>query len=272
MCYCQDGNIPVLINHDIHFKENMRNVIALACLFIALAGCGGGGNDTSPAVPTIFGSPGNTFSNGDDSPKQGARLEYRQDLNDNLNNTIQRVMTETVSVVNADGSFTIHEEDPSHDRTVSGKVDHSLYPTDILIEASGRESGYTIARPAGTVSCTFTAGDLIGVRTPKVGASWRDSYTLVCDGGPGLVYTRLTSVADVETVKVAAGVFETYKILTTVNYDNNGITHTESTTRWYNTDATGPHTIKQSVKYGYRGGTPPEGAVMSVDEELQSFR
>jgi hypothetical protein len=71
---------------------------------------GGGGGTEAPARTS---AATYTFVR----PKLGAHLVFAQKLTGNLNNTVNRTMVRDVTAVNADGSFTVHEEDPASHRS-----------------------------------------------------------------------------------------------------------------------------------------------------------
>jgi hypothetical protein len=251
--------------------------VILLSLLTELSGCGGGGSgaDTSTSTSAAAAAPSATASGSAPAPVApplGAHRVFAEVLVDNLNNTINRTMTSDVTGVGADGSFTVHEEDPSHARTFSGTVDHSLYPTDFHYDATGAGLDYIVTRPTSAVHCSYA--DRVGNAPARlmVGASWTISYTLACDGGAPLAYTQSSTVPNVETVTVAAGTFKAYKIVSAVSYALNGITHANTVTRWRNADAAQPQTVKETVQYTYSGNPPPSGAPTSFTEELQSYR
>lgn len=245
--------------------------VILLALLTELGGCGAGGNP-SAVSSSISGSTGTVSIPVSAAPPAGAERIFAETLVDNLNNTFHRTKTSNVTLVNADGTFTVHEEDPSHDSVSSGSVDHTLYPADLHFDAQGNTVDYVVTRRTNIVHCNFSNRTDNAPRQLTVGASWTRSYTLTCDGGAPVVYTQSSAVINEEPVTVAAGTFNTYKIASTLTFTLMGTTHTETATRWRNADAPQPEVLKETVDYSYSGNPPPSGALTSFTAELQSYR
>jgi hypothetical protein len=233
-----------------------------------LSGCGGGGGGGTD-TPAHTAAVTYTFMH----PKLGEHLVYAQKLVDNLNNTVNRTMVQDVTAVNADGSFSVHEEDPSHDRIVSGTVDQSLYPTNYQYNASGQASSWVITQSTGaTISCTVTQG-YPGAPSPlTVGQAWTVNYVETCGTGAGTAFTQSGTLAGVETITVAAGTFSAFKFTSTFTRTVNGITRTETVTRWRDASGTDSRVLKSTSVFAYSGGTPPAGTLVSATSELQSYQ
>jgi hypothetical protein len=242
---------------------------AILLVSTLLSGCGGGGGGSGTDAPTRTAAVSYTFMR----PKLGAHLVYAQKLTDNLNNTINRTMVQDVTAVNADGSFAVHEEDPSHDRTISGSVDHSLYPTDYQYNASGQASSWVITQSTGaTITCTVTQG-YPGAPSPlSVGQAWTVNYVETCGTGAGTALAQSGTLAGVETITVAAGTFSAFKFSSTFTRTVNGITRTETATRWRDASGTDSRVLKSTSVFTYSGGVPPAGTLVSETSELQSYR
>jgi hypothetical protein len=204
-------------------------------------------------------------------PKAGAHLVYADQLVDTLNNTLHRTADDDVTAVNADGTFAVHEEDPSHDHVVSGTVDQTLYPTDFQYDAAGRVAATTVDRGTGVAHCTYQ-GSGGAPATLAVGAGWNAQYTETCDGGAGVTYTQSGTLAGVETITIAAGTFSAYKFVSTTTWTFNGITRTESATRWRDASGGDTRTLKMVRSIAYSGGTPAAGSPVTASRELQSYR
>ncbi|WP_198119880.1 hypothetical protein [Massilia rhizosphaerae] len=245
----------------------MRQTIpaGLVAAFL-LSACGGGGSGGNAPVQAAT-----TVTYRFTPPKAGAHLVYADRLADTLNNTLNRAADDDVTAVNADGTFTVHEEDPSHDRLVSGAVDQTLYPTDFQYDAAGHVAAQTIDRGATVSHCTYQ-GSAGAPATLAVGAGWNTQYTETCDGGNGVTYTQSGTLAGVETITIAAGTFSAYKFVSTTTWTFNGITRTESATRWRDASGGDTRTLKMVRSIAYSGGTPAAGAPLTASRELQSYR
>jgi hypothetical protein len=241
-----------------------RTILAGLAGAALLSACGGGG--TSPAAPAGAAAAYRFMP-----PKVGEQLVYADQQVDTLNNTLNRRAVDDVTAVNADGTFAIHEEDPTHDHVVSGAVDQTLYPTDFNYTAAGQLAGMTIARGTGPVHCAIQ-GSQGAPATLAVGSGWNTQYTETCDGGAGVTYTQTGSLAGIETITIAAGTFSAYKFVSTTTWTVNGITRTESATRWRDASGNDSRTLKMVRSFAYSGGTPAAGSPMSASRELQSYR
>jgi hypothetical protein len=239
----------------------------LAAIFtpVLLAACGGGGQDSSPG--SALASPSYQFR----APKAGAHLVYTASLADNLNNTLTRTVTDDVTAVNADGSFAVHEEDPSHDIIVSGATDQTLYPTDFQYNAAGQPTAWTVAGRSGSVQCTASGAAGAPAQLAS-GGSWSTSYTETCGSGPGTAFTQSGTLVGIESVTVPAGTFTAYKFVSTTTRTLNGVTRVESSTRWRDQASGDSRTIKEASVFTYSGATPPAGALLQQVRELQSYR
>jgi hypothetical protein len=240
---------------------------ALAALSL-LSACGGGGGAAPAASTQTAAAPGYAFI----APKTGAHLVYAEKLVDNLNNTLNRSITDDVTAVNADGSFAVHEEDPSHATVVSGATDQTAYPTDLQYNAAGQQTGKVIAGASGSVTCATTGGNEGAPSPLAVGAGWTSAFSQACAGGAGVAYTQSGTLAGIETITVAAGTFSAYKFVATTSWALNGITRTETSTRWRDASGAETRTLKQEITVAYSGGTPAAGSPVSRTRELQSYR
>jgi len=234
-----------------------------------LAACGGGGSDNGSGGSAVQAAVTTTYQFV--PPKAGAHLVYAQQQTDTLNNTLNRTFDDDVTAVNADGTYTVHEEDPSHDHIVSGTVDQTLYPTDIQYGTAGQETALTVTNGTTVTQCTFQ-GNQGAPATLAVGASWNTQYTETCAGGAGVTYTQSGTLAGVETITIAAGTFSAYKIESTTTWTVNGITRTETATRWRNASGGDTRTLKFVRAIAYSGGTPAAGSQVTESQELQSYQ
>ena len=243
-----------------------RTILAGAVAATLLSGCGGGGSGdgaaAQAAAPVTY-----RFV----PPKVGAHLVYADQQADTLHNTLNRTATDDVTAVNADGTFAVHEEDPSHNHFVSGAVDQTLYPTDFQYDAAGQVTATTVDKGTTVSHCTYQ-GSQGAPATLAVGAGWNTQYTETCDGGPGVTYTQSGTLAGIETITIAAGTFSAYKIVSTTTWTVNGITRTESATRWRDASGGDTRTLKMVRTIDYSGGTPAAGSLVTATRELQSYR
>jgi hypothetical protein len=243
-----------------------KHLAASLLISTLMAGCGGGGSSAADA-PAHTSATTYTFVR----PKLGAHLVFAQKLTDNLNNTVNRTMVQDVTAVNADGSFTVHEEDPSHDRTVSGSVDQSLYPTDYQFNASGQVNSWIVAYPTGaTVKCTVTQGNPGAPSPLSLGQAWTVNYLETCGTGTGTGFAQSGTLAGVETITVAAGTFSAFKFTSVVTRTVNGTTRTETVTLWRDASGADSRALKSTSVFTYSGATPPAGALVSTTSELQT--
>jgi hypothetical protein len=247
-------------------------MIRITCAGMAalsmLSACGGGGGSDSSAASAAGGAANYTFV----APKAGAHLVYTDKLIDNLNNTLNRTITDDVTAVGGDGGFSVHEEDPSHNSFVSGATDQTVYPTDFQYNASAQATAWVVTRPAGSVRCAISQGGA-GAPSPLApGASWTTGWIETCGTGAGTAYTQSGTLTGVETITVAAGTFKAFKFVATTTRTVDGITRTETSTRWRDASGGDSRTLKSESVFTYSGGTPPAGAPVSASRELQSFR
>lgn len=243
-----------------------RTILAGLVTAALSSGCGGGG---SPGGAAPQGATAATYRFV--PPKAGLHLVYADQSVDSLNNTLHRTATDDVTSVNADGTFAVHEEDPSHDRVVSGAVDQTLYPTDLQYDAAGQVTAMTVDKGAAVTHCTYQ-GSQGAPATLAVGAGWTTHYTETCNGGAGVAYTQNGTLAGVETITIAAGTFSAYKFVSTTTWTVNGIARTESATRWRDASGGDTRTLKMERTIAYSGGTPAAGSLVTALRELQSYR
>jgi hypothetical protein len=219
-----------------------------------LSACGGGADAGSAS--TAGAAANYTFV----PPKTGAHLVYTDKLVDNL------------TAVGSDGSFTVHEEDPSHDTYVSGATDLTVYPTDFHYNAISQPASWVISRPAQTIRCASSEGGAGAPSPLALGAGWSTHWTETCGAGAGTAYTQSGTLAGIETITVAAGTFKAYKFIASTTRTINGITRTETSTRWRDASGGDTRTLKSESVFAYSGGTPPAGTPVSASRELQSYR
>lgn len=238
--------------------------------FIAatLSACGGGGGNGSGSV--ALAAPGYTYV----PPSTGAQLVYADALIDNLNNTVNRTLAVDISAASPGGAYTASEADPSHDRIVSGAVDHTFYPTTYTYDAMGRATSWTVTGASGTqVQCQVTGAQPGGAPSPlTAGQTWNANYVETCGAGAGATFAQTGTFMGIESVTVSAGTFNAYKLVSTTTWTVNGRTTTETATRWRDTAASGSRILKSIATFSYSGAEPPQGALVSETQSLQSSR
>jgi YD repeat-containing protein len=243
-----------------------RTILAGLLTAALLSACGGGGGTGGAPAQAAA-----TLTYRFVPPQAGAHLVYADQQVDTLNNTLNRTAVDDVTAVNTDGTFAVHEEDPSHNRVVSGAIDETLYPTDFQYDAAGQVTAMTVTKGTTVTHCTYQ-GSQGAPATLAVGAGWNTQYTETCDGGPGVAYTQNGTLAGIETITVAAGTFSAYRIVSTTTWTVNGITRTETATRWRDASGGDTRTLKMVRAIAYSGGTPAAGALVTASRELQSYR
>ena len=243
-----------------------RTILAGLVAATLLSACGGGGSTGGDAARAAA-----TATYRFAPPKAGEHLVYADQQADTLNNTLNRTAVDDVTAVNADGTFAAHEEDPSHNHFVSGAVDQTLYPTDFQYDAAGQVAAMTVDKGTAVTHCTYQ--DSQGApATLAVGGSWTTQYTETCNGGTGVTFTQNGTLSGIETITIAAGTFSAYKFVSTTTWTVNGITRTETATRWRDASGGDTRTLKMVRAIAYSGGTPLAGALVTAARELQSYR
>jgi hypothetical protein len=243
-----------------------RTILAGVVAATLLGGCGGGGSSGGAAAQAAA-----TVTYRFVPPQAGAHLVYADQQADTLHNTLNRTATDDVTAVNADGTFAVHEEDPSHNHVVSGAVDQTLYPTDFQYDAAGQVTAMTVDNGTSVTHCTFQ-GSQGAPATLAVGTGWNTQYTETCNGGAGVTFTQNGTLAGIETITLAAGTFSAYKFVSTTTWTINGITRTESATRWRDASGGDTRTLRMVRTIAYTGGTPAAGSLVTASRELQSYR
>jgi hypothetical protein len=252
-------------------KTTLRSNLA-AVLFISatLAACGGGSGGNNASSPAAAAAVTYTYV----PPKAGAQSVYADTLLDNKNNTINRTLAVSVTTTSAAGGYTTSEVDPSHSRIISGVVDHTFYPTVYSFDAMGRATNWTVTDASGSpVDCQVAGQQAAGAPSPlTAGQTWNVTYVEVCGAGPGLAFTQSGNFAGIEAIKVPAGTFNAYKFVSTTSRTVNGLTTTEAVTRWRDAASTGSRVLKSLATFTYGGAEPPQGALVSETQALQSYQ
>ena len=237
----------------------LRAVMVLTTAAVATS-CGGGGSATAPQGMTY------AFV----TPKVGDKRLYSEVIVDNSNNTIDRSLSDTVTAVNADGTYVLLEEDPNHQTLVVNGFNYTLPTETVDVDATGHVTTYSFVNASNaTVSCSYTPHGSGPAFPLSVGMTWSLDYTLACSTGVSLSYTQTGSVIDVESVTVPAGTFTALKLQSTVTWtDGHGTTHTQSVTNWR--DVASSVSVREVVDTAYSGTLPTTGYPVSNTIVLQS--
>ncbi len=228
----------------------------LLCTTVLLAGCGSSGSDDNAVLYAFV------------RPSVNALRVYQQTITDNSGNTISLSYTETVTAVNSDGSYTVAQEDPSHQTVVVNGVTYGIATATIAVSASGQTLS-TTTQATPPLICTFVPHGPGPDFPVQVGTSWNLSYTLDCSPQAAVAYTQSGVVADVETVTVPAGTFAALKLVSTVTFtDAHGTRHTQTLTHWR--DIATSVSLKETIATELSGGTPPSAYPVSTEIVLQS--
>jgi outer membrane lipoprotein-sorting protein len=240
------------------FQMKVSGFACLALLTALVTGCGG---DSSAPTPTTY-----HFV----APQVNSQRNYTQTIVDNSNNTINESITETVTVVNSDGSYVFHSEDPTHDSVVVNGTTYSIPTENTDVNNSGQDTSYSFVAANGSqVTCAYNP-HANGPDYPlTVGATWTLQYTLTCGSASPIAYTQSGTIEDVESVTVPAGTYSALKLQSTVSWTNqNGTIITQTVTNWR--DVATQLAVKRTIATAYGGTLPTTGYAVSTELELQS--
>ncbi|MEP6502495.1 MAG: hypothetical protein ABJD97_04150 [Betaproteobacteria bacterium] len=239
--------------------------VAAACSFLCACGGsdGGGGNDAPPgatmyvqAVPTL-GSL-DTFVTADV---------------DDQDNTINSGYEDSVTAVDADGSYQLSRDDPSNRTVTVDGITYHYSPTVFQFgDAStnrGIETGYTYAPPSGgTVTCSVAVRSGGHAQPWYVGQAWTMAYDVTC-GTTTTAYVESGSVDGVEAVTVPAGTFTALKLSSSLAWSTaSGQDVVEHVTSWVD-PAHSLFALKRTIAY-QRSGNVPAHFLVGFTTELQS--
>jgi len=241
-----------------------KKPLTLGVVALLAAGCGGsnssgnsGGSGTSYAfVP----------------PVSGVTRILAETIVDNSDNTINIGYSDTVSMVNSDGSYTALVQSTTGASTIVNGTNYAVTTENENYNDSGQEIGYTFTGETGAlVTCTYTP-HANGPDFPvQVGQTWQIDYTQSCDNGSAPVsYTQQGSVVDVESITVPAGTYTALKFQSAITWtDADGTTRTQTVTNWRDTATL--YTLKQQISIAVSGTLPTTGYPVSRTIELQSI-
>ena len=230
-----------------------------ALMTVLAAGCGSGTNAGSSTAYSFV------------SPKVNSQQIYSQTTVDNSNNTIYQTTRNTVTAINADGSYDLVHDDPSGSSTTVNGTTYSTITESIRENSSGQEIEY-MAQPPPTIvgiACTVSPHGA-GPNYPlTIGQAWTSNYSVTCGGIPPLSYTQTGSVVSVESVTVPAGTFSALKLQSTLTWtDPKGTIHNEATTTWR--DINSAIVVKRVTNTEYSGTPLVNGYPVTSTSALES--
>jgi hypothetical protein len=229
---------------------------ASAAMAALVTACGGG--DSAP--PTTY-----EFV----APQTGFQRVYAETLIDNSNNTINESYSQTVTDVNADGSYVLLEEPISAPIVVDGTT-YSIPIETINVNNQSQNTSYSeLEADGGTETCTYAPHGPGPGYPLTVGATWTIEYTVTCGTAAAITHTQDGNVLDVESVTVPAGTYTALKLQSTDTYtDAKGATISETTTNWR--DIATLFSVKRTSTLVYSGTLPITGYAVSLQTVLQS--
>ncbi|MFL6676870.1 MAG: hypothetical protein ACJ8IK_00910 [Burkholderiaceae bacterium] len=222
----------------------MTKTTTVAALFAAcasLAACGGNGDSTPPAPPPLP----QTFSYV--APTLGTTDTWTRTLTDSMGTSVSLQLRQRVTQANADGSEVWTYDDPTGVVETHDGLTFRTTPQVDDVAPNGNVVDYTNTHVDGqqvtciygpaTSAATANAGRVIELAARRaesfsIGQTWTSAYTISCAGQAPITYQATASVIGYETVSVAAGTFRAVKETVVLNYVDNGIASTASTTLW----------------------------------------
>ena len=114
-------------------------------------------------------------------PKLNSQRIYNRTIIDNSGNTIDETLSDTVTAVNADGSYVVLAEDPNHDSvTVNGTI-YSIVTEAVSVNDSDQDTAYSYTAADGsTIKCTYVPHGGGPDLPLTVGATWTITYNFSC--------------------------------------------------------------------------------------------
>ena len=219
-----------------------------------LGGCGGGGDNAASATTFSF-----------VMPKLNSQRIYNRTIIDNSGNTIDETLSDTVTAVNADGSYVVLAEDPNHDSvTVNGTI-YSIVTEAVSVNDSDQDTAYSYTAADGsTTTCTYVPHGGGPDLPLTVGATWTITYNFSCGANLPVAYTQTGTVVDVESVTVPAGTYSAVKLQSTLTWTGpEGTTRTQSITNWR--DVNTLLSVKEDISTSYSGTMLINGYPVSTE-------
>jgi hypothetical protein len=233
--------------------------VCVVFILALLTGCGGSGSNSGSSTTYSF-----------VTPKVNSQRVYAYTIIDNSNNTINQTTRNTVTAVNADGSFIyVHDVPSGNSATVNGTTYST--PTETINENNlGQELSYSYINSNGNpVTCTATPHGAGPSYPIAVGQTWTLNFVASCGTATPIPYTQTGSVVDVESVTVPAGTFSAVKLQSTETWtDYNGTTRTETITNWR--DINTGVVLKRMINTEYSGTALVNGYPVTKTLSLES--
>jgi hypothetical protein len=230
-----------------------------ALIAALVAGCGGSGSDAGSKMTYSF-----------VTPKVNSRQIFADTTLDNSNNTITQTTRNTVTAVNADGSYVFVHDDPTGNSVTVNGTTYSTITESITENNSGQEVSYTpmLVNAIG-VTCTISPHGA-GPNFPlTVGQTWISNYSITCGTAPPLSYAQTGSVVGIESVTVPAGTFSAIKLQSALTWTGpNGTTRTEAITTWR--DVNTEIVVKRVTNIEYSGTALVNGYPVTTTSALES--
>jgi hypothetical protein len=234
-------------------------LVMLAAGAVSVTGCGdSGGQGSMPSSYAFVPPPVNS------------QRKYSETIVDNENNSIELAYNETVLSANAEGSYVVLQEDPSHESVIVNGTTYSIETETVTLNASGQQLSYTPGGGVGeAILCTFIPHGPGPDFPLSVGTSWTLDYTFGCGTQTPIPYMQNGSVVDVESIVVPGGTYSALKLQSTITWtDSQGTKRTQTITNWRDTATS--VSVKQSITISYSGTLPTSGYPVSREIVLES--
>jgi hypothetical protein len=231
-----------------------------ALIVALLASCGGSSGSNAGSSTT------HSFV----TPKMSSQQIYADTTLDNSNNTINQTTRNTITAVNADGSYVYTHDDPNNNSLTVNGTTYSTQTRSITDNNSGQELSYSYTPANGApVACTV-APHGAGPNFPlTVGQNWTLNYAITCGTTAPVSYTQTGTVVGVESVTVPAGTFSAIKLQSTLTWTTpNGTTRTETITAWR--DVNTEIQVKRVTNIVYSGTALVNGYPVTTTTTLES--
>jgi hypothetical protein len=229
-------------------------------LISLITACGGGGNAGTSN------SPAATSYNFVIPPPNSQRI-YSSTIIDNSSNTINLSYTETVTAINANGTYTTLTQDPSNNSITVNGTTYSIHTEISTINNAGQVLSFV--DQTAQITCTYSPSSAGAPYPVTVGENWTLNTTESCGSNAPVNFIQTGTVVDVESVTVPAGTYNALKLQSTINYtDAAGTIVNEAITNWR--DANTGVSVKQQIAFTYSGTPLTNGYAVTKAIELQS--
>jgi hypothetical protein len=224
---------------------------------LLLTACGGGGGSPPPTTYEFV------------EPQLNSVRNYAEAYVDNFDATINESFSQTVTDVNADGSYVLLQNPTSAVTVVDGTT-YSIPTETIDVDTQSEDTSYSALESDGGVqTCTYDPHGPGPGYPLTVGTAWTSQYTVTCGTAAPVTHVQNGNVLDIESVTVPAGTYTAVKLQSTDAYTNaSGTTITETTTDWR--DVATLFSVQKSSTLVYSGTLPTTGYAVSRDLQLLS--